>query len=909
MRPVPITTVRGGINRLKVKGGASAQSLYDLTNAYITAAGTIVPREGTIRSATLTSATAGLAAFDGVFNVFALTLQSVPANYICNLLVPPAGSIATSITKIWFAKPFLGFLYVVAQFNTGEIYHYWLQSDGTWTAATVYTTSSIVTPDAPNGLAYQAQRQMAPNPTWTPQTIVTEGTMVEPTEYNGYAFRAIAVDGSTPHTGSSEPAWPSTSGATLQEYGDFDTNSNDAGTTGATSTTQLGSTITDRYGDSSDVAGQSGTPIAATTPSVTAAATVTVWAAGTLYAPGSVVQPSTGQGAFIDAIPNGDFEAGDDGNWTLGTGWTIGTSVPYQGSQAAEYAHTGAQNSECVMTDYGAVTAGQSVTASCYAQGDTDGAIYIKLKWYDGSDTHISDTQSTQHAGGGGPGTGSYTLIAVTGTAPAGAVHCRVSIMYTTGSSSARAGRADLVVWNLETPAAVSNFLYEAIQSAPASSGSTEPSWPTTEGDTVIDGGVTWQAVGTSIITWEAIPIMLSGASEPTFPITVGSSVNDPSAFTAQDSTVINTSMSWVAINRQITDTNEPNTIAVTIGASHVFAGDKDITSYSAAVDPTDWTSSNNAGYLPTGLNSYGDNPVAVLALYRGNLMVFNAGGYQMWQIDPDPANMALLDAEPIGSIYTRSAQSVANDLLILTEVGVRNIGFVGATANMQVGNSGQPVDPLIKQQLVNGTYDPLSLYYPGRGQYWLIFGAQAFVFTVNGSGNKSWSRYIFPDVITDWCLNEGILYMRSAGNLVWQFDYETLLDDAGGANTQFSSTLQWPYIDCGAMGFNKMLVGLDLVGYGAASIQIGYQQADVTTFSDNAGFSTSQNVTAAYTVAIVDTVPGEPLPIPINAPSYSLILKFLSNQTGLEAPNSPSWEWEGANLYLQDQGGGGVTG
>ena len=36
--------------------------------------------------------------------------------------MPPAGSLATSITKIWFAKPFLGFLYVVAEFNTGEIY-------------------------------------------------------------------------------------------------------------------------------------------------------------------------------------------------------------------------------------------------------------------------------------------------------------------------------------------------------------------------------------------------------------------------------------------------------------------------------------------------------------------------------------------------------------------------------------------------------------------------------------------------------------------------------------------------------------------------------------------------------------------------------------------------------------------
>jgi hypothetical protein len=81
------------------------------------------------------------------------------------------------------------------------------------------------------------------------------------------------------------------------------------------------------------------------------------------------------------------------------------------------------------------------------------------------------------------------------------------------------------------------------------------------------------------------------------------------------------------------------------------------------------------------------DNPVTVLALYRGNLMVFNAGGYQMWQIDPDPANMALLDAEPVGSTWTLACQSVANDLLFLAEVGVRNIGTSGASANTAAGS------------------------------------------------------------------------------------------------------------------------------------------------------------------------------------------------------------------------------
>lgn len=907
MRPLALTVLRGGINRLKIKGGASAQTLYDLTNAYVTAAGTIVPREGTIRNATLDGTTVGLSAFEGNLNVFSTTQVSVPSGYVDNVLAPPAGSTAT-LVKIWFAKPFLGFLYVVAEFSDGSIVHYWLQSSGSWVANTVYKTGSIVTPDTPNGLAYQAVRDMPANSLWTAQTTITAGTVIEPNEYTGYAYRAVSVEGSTPHTGSTEPVWPTTSGGVIQEFGDFDTSTSDSGTTQATvgsGAQPLGSNITDRYGDSSEIAGQTGTPTTSTAPTVAAAQTVTVWAAGTTYAPGAVVQPSTGQGAFINAIPNGDFEDGDDGQWVESSAnVTFVTHNQYQGNFAVQIQPGAGHGTETLtMFNFGTVTPGQAVTATAYVDPNNSGAdltMNIILRWYDSSDTFLSSTTGPNNQGGG------YRQTSVTGNAPAGSAHVRVEIESRTGTSP-NPSYVDLVAWNLETPAVVSNFLFEAIQAAPATSGSTEPTWPTVAGNTVVDGGVTWEAIGTSIITWQAIPIMQSGATEPTFSTTIGNTVNDPSSFTTEDTHVTDTSMSWIAINRSV-PTPDPSK-AVTLGASHVFNGDNDIVDYSAAVDPTDWTSSNNAGYLPTGLNNYGDNPVAVLALYRSNLMVFNAGGFQMWQIDPDPQNMALLDAEPIGSIYTRSAQSVANDLLILTEVGVRNIGMVGATANMQVGNSGQPIDPLVKQQLVNAAYDPFSLYYPGRGQYWLIFGPLAFVLTINGSGQKSWSRYTFPDAITDWTLNEGLLYLRTAGNLVWQFDYETLVDDAGGTPVSFTSTIQWPYLDAGALGINKFLVGIDTVGYGAVNIQIAYQQADVTTFSDHTGFDTSVNVTPPFAVTISDTVPGQPIPFPINAPSYSLILSFDSNQSGIGAPNSPSWEWEAANLYVTDQSGAGATG
>lgn len=909
MRPVALTVIKGGINRLKVKGGASAQSLYDLTNAYITQAGTIVPREGTIRDAALTSATVGLMSFNGMKNVFATSLQSVPTGYVCNLLIHPTDSTLT-LTRIWFAKPFMGFPYVTAQFSNGDILDFWLQSNGPWAANTVYTTGTIVTPDSPNGLAYQAVRDMPPNSTWSANTTITAGTLIEPSQYTGYAYRAVAVAGTSPHTGATEPAWPTTIGGIIQEFGDFDTNSTDSGTTqdssdDGTAAQPLGSNITDRYGNSQTISGNTGTVSDATT-TVQANTTVTIWAPGTAYPPGSVVQPSTGQGAFINAIPNGDFEDGDDGNWTFSSAnATIQGTNNYQGNFSLKLQPGAGHGTEfATMFDFGTVTPGQSVTASAYVNPNNTGAnlsMTILLEWYNSSDTLLSATTSAQARGPG------YRQISVTGNAPAGAAHVRVRLEAQTGTSP-NASFADLVTWNLETPAAVSNFLFEAIQATAASSASTEPTWPTTAGNTVIDGGVTWKAIGTSIITWQAIPIMQSGASQPSFPTTIGNTVNDPSTYTTEDTHVTDTSMSWVAINRQITDTNVPHTTARCLGASHVFAANNDICSYSAAVDPTDWSSANNAGYLPTGLNNYGDNPIEVLALYRSNLVALNAGGYQMWQIDPDPQNMALLDAQPVGSVYTRGAQSVSNDLLFVTEVGIRNLGTVGSTANMAIGGTGQPVDPLVKAQLKTNS-DPNSLYYPGRGQYWCIFGNLAFVLTLNGTSQKTWSRYVFPDAITDWCLLGGVLFLRTAGNLVWQFDYDTLVDDAGGANTAFTSTIQWPYLDMGSLGIGKDMIGFDLIGTGDCTVQFGWNQQDNTTWSDNAGFATSTNVSPPYTLTIIDTLPGEPVPFPMSAPSYTMILTFNSNQPNLGATNSQSWEWEAANIYIQDLSGGGATG
>jgi hypothetical protein len=902
--------MNGGINRQRIKGGASATNLYDLTNAFITNAGAIVPRDGTLRYATLASSNVGLAAANGLFYIFSsqFSSASLPAGFALIVLQDPVNP-AAAVEKIWFAKPFMGFEYVVAEFSDGLVFSYWLQNDGTWTSSTVYTSASIVLPPVANGLAYQGVRDFPTQPLWTPETVITSGQYVEPNSPTGFAYQAVAVAGSPSHTGQTEPVWPITSGAIIQEFGDFDQSTSDAGgfnpyTTGS----PLAISLTDRYGDSATIA-NSGTYVtgnATLSTLVLASTKIHTWTAGTTQVPGSVVIPTTSQGAFTNAIPDGDFSAGTGWAFTDvgGAGeWAFGTARPYVGLDDIEIVggtSFGSDGAYATMSTGAAVKPGTSVTVNAYVDPNNAGAnleIWVQLNWYNAAYTLISFTRSGAAEGGG------YRQLSVTGVAPGSAAFVAVAFRAGAGTTSRNTGFVGLVSWSLETPAPITNFLFEAIQPTAGITSSTEPAWPTVLGNTVIDGTVTWEAIGTSIITWEAIPLMMSGLTTPSFPTTIGNTVHDYSTFSNVNGYITTTSMSWEATSRQVIDTGNPNTVAVAIGASHLFAGDNDIVDYSAAVNPIDWSSTNNAGYLPTGLNNYGDNPVTALALYRGNLIVFNAGGYQMWQIDPDPQNMAFLDAQPVGCIWTRSAQSVANDLIFLTEVGVRNLGTIGATANMAIGNTGQPVDPLIMAQIASGIYDPFTIYYPGRGQYWLIFGPQVFVLTINGlQGTKSWSRYIFPQVITDATLNSGSLFLRTTGNTIWQVITTAGVDDVNTTTmgVNIISTIQWPYLDMGSLGQDKMLLGVDLVGDGSTTIQIAYNERDKSTFDDSPYFTSSTSVTAPYFVAINDTVPGTPIPIPIDAPSYSLVLTFDGGT--ITTPNN--WTWEAANFYLVPSGG-----
>lgn len=575
--------------------------------------------------------------------------------------------------------------------------------------------------------------------------------------------------------------------------------------------------------------------------------------------------------AAEDGGANSSFMTSPDGDvWTerttsgTGTGGWVDLVLASRAVSGIDYMENTAR-----LT----VGPGQQITAGVKARINGGFSATVGIAWHGTADALLSIDWSDAPLAGNAETT--YRGVSVTATAPEGALTCSVAIRVFGGSAATAAGDSvyfDYVTVSQTDPVNISQFLFKAVQANPGYSDSDEPVWPTVLSATVVDNEVTWQAINANRVVWRAFPILVSGSAEPTWP-------------TASDGEVADNTISWQAQTRRVADKNCPNSKQVVIAASKVFAADGDLIAFSATVNPLDWTSANDAGFIPFGMNPYGDVDVTALGLYRSNVVGFNEKGFQMWQVDADPSNFAILDAVPIGCPYHLSPRPVSNDLVFLTEVGIRSMGIAGASTNLQAGTFGKQIDPLVKAEIkaLAADEDPIGIDYPGAGQYWLIFGSQAFVLTMNGGKqDMAWSRYTFPSDIEDWTIHNKDLYLRS-GDEVWRVSEDATLDKqtAPGVGTDFTGDVRWQYLDFGGLGDQKMMHGFDLVGSGACTITFGYDQSDET------------KVTANWTVTDIDTLPGTMIPMPVSGPSFQMRLLFSADQ---------AWEWQAAALYLDDQ-------
>ena len=428
---------------------------------------------------------------------------------------------------------------------------------------------------------------------------------------------------------------------------------------------------------------------------------ITVWSPGTLYLPGSLVVPSSSGPSVATGLVNPGFESGDTG-WTKDAGWAINATKAFSGTQSAEYSATG--NAAIVNSTKHAISPGITVNVSCMAEtgGSISGNAIVSLSWYNAASALILTSFGSIAKGSAGVWTKSSLAVASPPTTAFVSVGAAAN-------ASATPVYVDNFQWDYLTTSTVNTLVYTAVQAAAGLSGLAEPTWPLIAGQQVTDNAVTWEASTSGTVTWEASSVLTSGSSEPTWPEEAGAFVSD-------------NNIAWECVPLRITDPDCPHTKVVAIAASKVFAGDSDIVRFCATLNARDWSSQADAGFIPTGLQQKSQVGVNAMGVYRGNLAVWSASTFQVWQVDPDPAAMALLDAmEGIGSIHQQAVQPVSDELFFLSALGVRTVSIGGGSNNLAAGDAGVPIDILVQAEVTNDV-EPLASYFPGAGQYWLAF-------------------------------------------------------------------------------------------------------------------------------------------------------------------------------------------
>lgn len=151
------------------------------------------------------------------------------------------------------------------------------------------------------------------------------------------------------------------------------------------------------------------------------------------------------------------------------------------------------------------------------------------------------------------------------------------------------------------------------------------------------------------------------------------------------------------------------------------------------------------------------------------------------------------------------------------------------------------------------------------------------FAYTRHGAKGK-WSRWVLPYAVDCFAHLGNVLHIRS-GDTILKLNAAVASDDVAGVPLAFGGTVQWGWLNFGQAGVSKMMEGFDIVSAGAPSISIGYDQRDVTMFTE------------PYAIA-ADTLSGGIIPLCVNAPTMSVKVTF--------APGTP-WKLSAMMLSFFD--------
>lgn len=291
--------------------------------------------------------------------------------------------------------------------------------------------------------------------------------------------------------------------------------------------------------------------------------------------------------------------------------------------------------------------------------------------------------------------------------------------------------------------------------------------------------------------------------------------------------------------NTLVTDANCPHGESVCKAASRVFSidttpGTGDVVRYCAAGNANDWTTAEDAGFLPVSLQQDTRGQPTAVGAFSDALVVGFADGMQVWDVAVDPsANQLRSRHFGVGTQHPNSMAAFYRDLVFASPYGVRSMSVQEVVDRIDETDVGVPIDSLVVpvQQWAeaNIAQRVRAAWLQQLGQYWLIYESQAgsvvYAYSYSRSAKLAcWSEYTFPIVITGIASVAGRVYVRSESAL-----YELREDSHTDAGTPIDVDVQMAYQDAKLPGVEKMFYGADYVFTGTASVSYLYDPRDQT--------------------------------------------------------------------------------
>ena len=275
---------------------------------------------------------------------------------------------------------------------------------------------------------------------------------------------------------------------------------------------------------------------------------------------------------------------------------------------------------------------------------------------------------------------------------------------------------------------------------------------------------------------------------------------------------------------------------------SKMFCVDVQNLRFSSILSATNWTTGTGYGVIDTTTEDAATLELVGLEEYYGSLAVFGRTSVQIWGMDPDPAQSALLQV--LGGIGLVAPNAVARygsgDVLFLSNTGIRSLRARDASNSAAVNDIGSPVDVLVRA--MRATLTPLdaeritALTDPLTGHYWLIWGTRVFVLAAYPNSKvTAWSTFDLPYEAEHAVVANSRVALRMGDNLNVYGPLPTdgmgVVTDPFAANApigdpagNFDATvvvIETPFNDIGMPATEKRWQGLDLTCEGEWLVEL----------------------------------------------------------------------------------------